>query len=155
MSAPTPVDAQAWLAAERLKWDEKHFQSEVLKLGQGTAREPRLDNPWNQAYHTFFSNRSESGWPDLTWTRRGVLLFAELKAEKGMVSAAQKRVLAELTEVSHEISRTITELLDLSTPTTPMPWEDQSACWPPMGERFVQVWLWRPSHWDTIVQVLA
>ena len=39
---------------------------------------------------------SIAGWPDLTLFRKGKLIFAELKREKGRVSEAQKMVMAEL-----------------------------------------------------------
>jgi len=40
-------------------------------------------------YHPWSSKHSESGYPDLTMTRHGRLVFAELKTQKGRVSREQ------------------------------------------------------------------
>ena len=47
-------------------------------------------------YHTYDSRRSAEGFPDLTLARRGEVLFVELKTERGRVTEAQARWLAEL-----------------------------------------------------------
>lgn len=50
-------------------------------------------------YHTFDSRHSAAGFPDYAIVTRGVtgrLVFAELKAEDGKVSAAQLRWIAAL-----------------------------------------------------------
>lgn len=52
------------------------------------------------AYHTYDSRRSEAGFPDLTMVRDGRIIFAELKSEKGRVTAAQQRWLDWLVESS-------------------------------------------------------
>ena len=63
---------------------------------------------------------SLAGYPDLTmWNvQQGRLIFAELKREKGVLSVAQKQVLAEL------------------------------------GTLGVEVYVWRPSDFDDIVDLL-
>jgi hypothetical protein len=66
---------------------EKEWQRQVLDLA--------LLYGWRHAYHTFDSRRSSSGWPDLCLVRERVV-FAELKSEKGKVSAAQADWLAAL-----------------------------------------------------------
>lgn len=49
-------------------------------------------------YHTFLSARSEAGFPDLVLVheRSGAILFAELKSDRGKVTAAQDRWLRAL-----------------------------------------------------------
>lgn len=60
---------------------EREWQSQVVSLAK------RLG--W-LVYHTYDSRRSEPGWPDLALVRERFIL-AELKAEKGRISAAQQR----------------------------------------------------------------
>lgn len=72
-------------------------------------------------YHTLRSKGSDAGFPDLVLTKPGRLLFAELKSQRGSVSADQERWLA---------------LLRHSVPG-------------------VEVYLWYPNDWDTIVRVLS
>ena len=47
-------------------------------------------------YFTHDSRKSPAGFPDLTLIRKGVLIFAELKTEKGQVSIAQAEWLNDL-----------------------------------------------------------
>jgi VRR-NUC domain len=75
-------------------------------------------------YHTFDSRRSNPGFPDLVMTRAGALIFAELKTEKGRLSRAQKQWIGDLEAV---------------------------AGWPTDA---VEVFVWRPSTWPEIEEVL-
>lgn len=63
---------------------ERNFQSAVLKLAAFHGYELR--------YHTHDSRRSAPGFPDLVLvsTRRGRVLFRELKTAAGRVSPEQK-----------------------------------------------------------------
>lgn len=68
-------------------------------------------------YHTHDSRHSAAGFPDLVLVRDDRLLFVELKAAQGTVSAPQKKWLLALGQVA------------ASTPTPPL-----------------EVYLWRPEH---------
>lgn len=88
---------------------EKDFQERVLHYA-------RL-NGW-LCYHTWNSQRSQPGFPDLTLVRPGELVFAELKKETGRVSQAQQGWI---------------DLLDTTE---------------------AQAYIWRPSDWPVIEEVL-
>ena len=88
---------------------EKDFQGIVVDLAKL--------HRW-LVFHTHDSRRSAPGFPDLTMVRRGKLIFAELKTEKGPTSIDQKRWLVEL-QMAHP-----------------------------------HVYLWRPSDWREIEEVL-
>jgi len=47
-------------------------------------------------YHTHDSRRSEAGYPDLTITGKGRIIFAELKSERGRLRPEQSIWLATL-----------------------------------------------------------
>ena len=81
------IDGATFFAAERLRWGEKHFQAQITRVYVGSERKP-VPNAW-KAYHSYFSDRSEAGWPDLVMVRERVV-YAELKAMKGVVSARQQ-----------------------------------------------------------------
>lgn len=90
-STPT-VDGARFMAEQRLRWNEKSFQAAVLDR----ARE----YGWT-AYHTFFSDRSRAGWPDLVlWRER--IIFAELKSMKGNLRVGQQETLDELAKAGGE-----------------------------------------------------
>lgn len=110
------MSAAEWAQSQREGLSEKEFQAQVLSL----ARIGR----W-RVYHTFDSRRSEPGFPDLVLVRGERMIFAELKTEKGRVSAAQKGWLTALGVV---------------------------ADWPGSP---LEVELWRPSDWDDIVRTLT
>ena len=101
---------------------EKQFQANVIALA-------RL-NHW-AVYHAYDSRRSEPGFPDLVLIRDGKLLFAELKTERGRVSAAQKHWLEELLTVTRAT------------------WRYGAA------DGVVSVYVWRPSQWAQIEAVLT
>jgi len=81
------IDGAEFFAEERLRWREKEFQREVLTLAK--------DCGWTHRYHTYFSDRSERGFPDLVLVRHpsgrvGEIIFAELKTMKGKMTPAQE-----------------------------------------------------------------
>lgn len=59
---------------------EKQFMAQVIALA-------KLHH-WS-TYHTFDSRRSGAGFPDLVCTRKGRILFIELKTEKGKLRPDQ------------------------------------------------------------------
>ena len=87
-------------------------------------------NGW-RCYHTHDSRKSPPGFPDLTMVRNGQLVFAEMKREDGAPTDEQRAWLIGLGRVA-----------DLA--------EDQAWITPPL----VAVYLWRPSDWPEIEQVL-
>lgn len=103
---------------------EKDFQRQVVALAKILG--------W-RVYHPFLSKWSERGFPDLTMVRARDrrLLFAELKAERGVVSEAQAEWLGLLTEVAYG------------------GFDDPSGHGPD-----VDVFVWRPSDWEQIEGVL-
>lgn len=94
------VDAADFVRQEVLRWPEKKLQAEILRLAVGSAREPSPLR-W-KAYHTFFSDRSQAGWPDLALVRERVL-FAELKTTGGKLTDAQLEWLMALESAGAEV----------------------------------------------------
>jgi hypothetical protein len=76
---------------------EAQFQRAVTDLarllGWGTA-EDATGELTGLIYHPQLAKWSERGWPDLTLIRRrdGRVIFAELKSERGKVTARQHQV---------------------------------------------------------------
>jgi hypothetical protein len=89
---------------------ERAWQSRVVDLA--------VLRGWRM-FHPFDSRRSAPGWPDLALVRRGRLVFAELKAEHGRLTAEQRAWLDDLRLVPG-----------------------------------VLVFVWRPSDWPTVLEVL-
>lgn len=84
-------------------------------------------------YHTYDSRRSREGFPDLTLvdrrTYRPRLIFAELKAEAGLLSDAQLEWGAALQSVA-----AIAEQLVPDAAASPVP-------------ALVSYYVWRPADW--------
>jgi hypothetical protein len=91
---------------------------------------PRKDparKPLDLIFHPYSSKRSTPGFPDLTMVhpQRNVLIFAELKTEKGRITQEQGlwgEALRRVEEASGGV---------------------------------VRYRLWRPSHWEEIVEELG
>lgn len=66
---------------------EKQFQAHVVQYA-------KLMGWW--VYHTYNSQRSEPGFPDLVLIRAPRLIYAELKTEKGKLSLPQELVITRL-----------------------------------------------------------
>jgi hypothetical protein len=81
------VDGAAFFDAERLRWSEGELQSQILATYVGTRKRP-VPRPW-LAFHAHDSRHSEAGFPDWVFVRERVV-YAELKAMKGIVSPAQQ-----------------------------------------------------------------
>lgn len=56
-----------------------------------------------RVYHPWLSIRSEKGWPDLALFRPGRFLLAELKTEKGKLTASQESMIADLRAAGVEV----------------------------------------------------
>ena len=72
---------------------EKEFDASVRQLAQMLG--------WRR-YHTYDSRRSEPGFPDLVLVRDRII-FAELKSEKGKVTARQEAWIAALRTAGAEV----------------------------------------------------
>lgn len=96
---------------------EKEFQAAVVRYA--------ALHGW-RTYHTHDSRRSNPGFPDLVLVKHGRLVFAELKTEKGRVSAAQQEWLDALGNVGD-----------------------------PRCDHCADVHVWRPRDWPTIEDVLG
>src|SRR5581483_5023024 len=85
-------DAAEFFAAERLRWREKKFQAEVVRQAK--------DLRW-RVYHSYFSDRSEAGFPDLVLVRERVV-YAELKTMNGRLTDRQRDWIAALRDAGAE-----------------------------------------------------
>jgi len=85
-----------------------------------------------------YAKRTSKGYPDLTMARKGRLIFAELKSQKGKMSDNQFEWRGELLKVQSE-----TMEFPLGGKTT----IDDEA-------RPVRYAVWRPSDWDEIEEIL-
>ena len=118
---PGPPPARPVFPASQLRerMSEEALQQWVIHLA-------RLHG-WRY-YHTRYSKRSPSGFPDLVLVRRGQLIFAELKSQKGHLTAEQRGWQADLAHVAVGLL--------LVAPDA------------------VREYLWRPSDMEQIAEVL-
>lgn len=105
---------------------EKQFQAAVVEYANLRG--------W-LTWHAYDSRRSTPGWPDLAMARRGRLVLAELKTERGRVSPEQ-RVWLDALGHGDELPRLVAASLR-GRPAR------------------LTVCLWRPSMWDEIEETLA
>jgi len=100
---------------------EAQFQKQVTdlatRLGWSWLHVERMGNEQGR-WRTPVSGPLGTGWPDLVLIRRGSLIFAELKAQRGQMTQAQIEVMTVL-------------------------------------ERTHSYFLWRPSDFNQIVEVLS
>jgi len=72
---------------------EKQFMSQVIRAAKVLG--------WAH-YHTHNSQKSEAGFPDLVLTRRPRVIFAELKSDRGVLTAEQRAWIDELRACGQE-----------------------------------------------------
>lgn len=111
------------------------------KQWQGLVIQAAVRGGW-EAYHTHDSRRSQAGFPDLVLVKEGRVIFAELKTETGKLSPAQERWLKKLSTVENVCQRLLKRLCEL------MGVAATKKSYP------VQVYVWRPSDWPLITDVL-
>lgn len=92
-------------------------------------------------YHTYRSDRSVAGFPDYVALRGPELIVAELKTERGRVSAAQ----TEWLDAWRKFGTAVNELI-------PANWRELGGAVQQPG---VDVYLWRPSDLDAINERLS
>jgi hypothetical protein len=80
---------------------------------------------WTHIYHTLRSKGSDPGFPDLVLVRHQVVLFVELKTQKGKVRPEQESWGQALVQVEGAAGK------------------------------HVKYRIWRPSDWPQIVETLA
>ena len=78
-----------------MRWPERTLQRHVIDLARTLG--------YGLIYHTYFSDRSEAGYPDLHLVRPGRSLFVELKATKGRVTPTQDAWIAGLRDAGVEV----------------------------------------------------
>ena len=83
-------------------------------------------------YHTYDSRRSVYGFPDLVLVRCGRVIFMELKSEKGRLDTRRR--------YSPRTGRALPNQKD---------WKDAFEACPD-----VEYYLYRPRHWDELMEVL-
>ncbi len=83
-----------YLEAQRLAWSERQFLDAVIEAASASGwlvahfRPAQTEKGWRTPM------QGHPGFPDLVLARDGVVIFAELKSEKGRVSAEQQKWIA-------------------------------------------------------------
>jgi hypothetical protein len=85
----------------QLQQTEAEFQSAVIDLARLRGwRVAHFHDSRRQVGGRLVGDADAEGYLDLTLTRRGVLVFAELKSESGCISKGQCAWINDLTEVA-------------------------------------------------------
>lgn len=80
---------------------ESMLEADLLAKVLGTPQRPGLAITFGwRGYHTHNSQRSTPGFPDLCLVRRGRLIMAELKSQRGRATVEQTAWLTDLHEVA-------------------------------------------------------
>ena len=111
-------------------------EDEESWLGWVTDYAVRVARPPWRYYHTRDSRRSAAGFPDLVLVRGPRLIFAELKTERGKLTADQVAWLEDLAMVA--------------ATATGRAWDPPGDPPPPVPE----VYVWRPSDRPEIGRIL-
>jgi hypothetical protein len=90
----------------KIELSESQFQGQVQELAllygwQFMHIRPGLNQ--RGTWRTPISGALGAGWPDLVLIRGNRMIFAELKSEKGKLTAAQVTVLNALEATGHEV----------------------------------------------------
>ena len=76
------IDLQSFRDLVNASMSEAKLQALVRRFARLTG--------WEYQYHTYDSRRSDEGFPDLVLGRESVILFVELKTQKGKLSPEQE-----------------------------------------------------------------
>ena len=114
---------------------ERQLQRAVIEYGRlnGWLTAHFHDSRRQVRPGVFVGDRDAAGFPDLVMARGGRLVVAELKGEKGRVSADQQMWLGALHGVERATVAHVAEFADRG-----------------LARPCVEVYVWRPSDWASI-----